>query len=169
MPDNEQNLKSLVQRVSLLEARVTELESRFASPEEPTGKIKPKQTEVNPPAISIKLLSKTFHRADYNAGDSGDRIELSFEFSNHLQKDIRAFIGTVVFKDLFDRDILRVGVSEEEGVRAGGTTVWRGGIEYNQFMNEHSRLLTVNNEDLQVSFILQQVIYRDGTREVFEE
>ena len=46
---------------------------------------------------------------------------------------------------------------------------WRGGIEYNQFMKEHSRLLTVNNEDLQISFILQQVIYRDGTREVFEE
>ena len=75
MPDNEQDLKSLAQRVSLLEARVTGLESRFASPEEPTGKIKPKQTEVNPPAISIKLLSKTFHRADYNAGDSGDRME----------------------------------------------------------------------------------------------
>jgi hypothetical protein len=166
MSDSQQNL-NISERLALLEAKVAELESRLSNIPQPRARVELDLAESRSNILSVKLINKGFHKYNYEAGDSGDRIELHFQFSNNSSKDIRAFTGVVVFCDLFDRDILKVNLTDEGGIKAGGTTIWQGGIEYNQFMEEHNRLLTIDQEDLQVSFILQQVIYKDGTREKF--
>ena len=59
--------------------------------------------------------------------------------------------------------------TDETGIRAGGTNQWKGGMEYNQFAEEHRRLLNIGKTDLIVEFVLNQIVYADGTREAFNE
>src|SRR5262245_51111680 len=119
MSENSLQQTSLESRVSLLEAKIKELELRLSQVENPTAtvipSVPPKSANVQDKRISITLLNKNFHQADYNVGDSGDRIDFSFQFTNHLSKDIRAFTGEVVFKDLFQRVIIRIAITDESG------------------------------------------------------
>lgn len=173
MSEHSLQARSLENRVSLLEAKVRELELRLSRIENPAATATPSAPpeSISPPnkQMSITLLNKNFHQADYSAGDSGDRIDFVFQFTNHLGKDIRAFTGVVIFKDLFERIILRMGITDERGIRSGGTSQWKGGMEYNQFEEQSTRLLKIEKNDLIVEFLLKQVIYSDGTREGFNE
>ncbi len=172
MLNNPQQKPPLENRVDFLEAKIKELELRLSRIEQSATKVltAPRQSvNVQNNKISINLLDKKFHTADYNAGDSGDRIDFAFEFTNHLEKDVRAFNGSVIFKDLFERSILKMGMTDERGIRSNATSQWIGGIKYNQFKDEHNRLLSVEKNDLITEFILEKVIYVDGTRESFSE
>lgn len=173
MSDNSQQTTSLENRIGFLEAKVKELELRLSQIENQASTLSPSSlpasTHVPNKSISITLLSKNFHPANYNAGDAGDRIDFTFQFTNHLKKDIRAFMGVIVFKDLFEKIILKMGFTDESGIRANSPSEWKGGMEYNQFTDEHRRLLNVAKNDLIVEFVLNQVIYADGTREAFNE
>lgn len=172
MLNNPQQKPPLENRVDFLETKIKELELRLSRIEQPATKVAtaPRQSgNAQSKKISINLLDKKFHKADFNAGDSGDRINFAFEFTNHLEKDIRAFTGVVIFKDLFERAILKMGMTDEQGIRSNVTNQWRGGIEYNQFKDEHNRLLSIEKNDLITEFILEKVIYVDGTRESFSE
>ena len=173
MSENSQQITSLENRISFLEAKVKELELRLSQIESPTPAVSPSSppnpTNALNKLVSITLISKNFHQADYNAGDSGDRINFTFQFANHLKKDIRAFTGVIVFKDLFEKVILKMGFTDESGIRANSPSEWKGGMEYNQFTDEHRRLLNIARSDLIVEFVLNQVIYTDGTREAFNE
>ena len=164
---------SLENRVSFLEDKIKELELRLSRLEDPVAAINPnmppQSSSVPNKHLSITLLNKNFHQAEYGIGDSGDRIDFTFQFTNHLGKDIHAFTGIVLFKDLFERVILRMGLTDESGLRSGGTNHWKGGVEYNQFREEHNRLLNIGKNDLIVEFLLERVIYTDGMREAFNE
>ena len=55
-------------------------------------------------------------------GDAGDRIDFVFRFTSRLKKDVRAFSGAVVFKDLFgDVNLAQVMEhgAETEGLQQG--------------------------------------------------
>ena len=162
-----QDGKSIEARLASLELKVKEIEQRLMKLEEPIGKKESERVQVSKSPMSVKLVSKLFHVADYMSGDSGDRIDFEFVFTNHLKKDVRAFTGALVFKDLFDRDIMRVNLTDESGVKTGGTVNWQGGIDFNQFLDPHQRLRSIDKKDLSVEFILNKVIYADGTRESF--
>jgi hypothetical protein len=150
-------------RVASLEQRVADLEARAGR--SPGGSALPTPLPA-PPAespISVSMVSKRYHRADYLAGDGDDRIDFELLFRSRLPKDVRAFTGSVVFKDLFDEHIPSVNLTYEDGIRAGGTARWRGGIAFNQFLPAHQRLLAIEPRDTQVSFKLDAVIYADGS------
>lgn len=157
----EDRVKDLERRVSELEAKLNEL----TTPKSGTA-VRAGESVVAQP-IALRLTDKTFRAANYQAGTYEDRIALAFEFTNNLQKEIRAFTGTVVFMDLFDREILRVNLTIEQRVEAGGNGTWEGGIDYNQFMDEHNRLRVIEGADLVVGFELKMVMYSDGTREKY--
>jgi hypothetical protein len=177
MSDELQPPKSLEGRVSFLETELLALKDRLAkldgsqqeSPNLQTVSPSaiPTKAENKPSPISVSMVSKNFHKANLMAGDAGDRIDFTFLFKSLLEKDVRAFKGAVVIKDLFDQDILRVTLMHETGLSAKGTTLWKGGIKYNQFIATHQRLLTVEQIDITVSFVCESIIYADGTRESF--
>jgi hypothetical protein len=176
MSEEFQYSKSLEERVSLLEIELKTLKECFlnlvASKQESLDFQIKQQTAVSenqkkPSPISVTLVNKTFHNANYNLGDAGDRIDFTFVFQSHIDKDVRAFKGVVIIKDLFEQDILRVTLTHETDLKAKGTAVWEGGIQYNQFMETHQRLLTVKQSDILVSFDCESIIYRDGARESF--
>jgi hypothetical protein len=111
-----------------------------------------------PSPVAISFGSKRHHTANFLAGDSGDRIDLELLFRNDTEKPIRAFKGIVEFRDLFDDLILTVNLTFEGGIRPRATTTWRGGIEYNQFIAGHTRLLTISPQDLRTSLVVESVI-----------
>lgn len=171
---DEVNESSLEKRVALLEASLLTLTARMSNVESALATTSNVQTVVpdpvprpehKPSPISVTLARKTFHEADFRAGDAGNRIDFIFQFHSHLDKDVRAFKGAVIIKDLFDADILKVNLLCETGLPAGGTAVWKGGIQHNQFIATHQRLRTVEQKDMAVSFTCDSLIYLDGTRE----
>ena len=97
MSENSLQTTSLEDRVGFLEAKVKELELRISRIENPAATVtpsaQPETVNDRNKQISITLLNKNFHQADYSTGDSGDRIDFSFQFDNHLSKEIRAFTG----------------------------------------------------------------------------
>lgn len=179
--ESSQELISVENRLSVLENRFRGLELRLSQLESNGGVASNELTQtsntnepiqpstVSTGRISVDLLSKKFREANLLAGDAGDSIDLTLQFTNHLSKDVRAFTGSIVFKDLFDKDILNVELTDESGVRSGKTSIWKGGINYNQFLENHSRLLSIKESDVIIELILERVIYKDGTREVFSQ
>ncbi len=137
-----------------------------SSPQTLGPTIVPPKSESRPSPISVTLVHKAFHKANYSVGDAGDRIDFIFRFQSLLEKDVRAFKGDVLFKDLFDQPILSVTLTYEKGLLKKGTAEWQGGIQFNQFNDSHQRLLTVDPSDMTVSFICESLIYADGTREL---
>jgi hypothetical protein len=130
--------KSLEERVALLETKLKEIENQLsgpATPQQPTPTIEALDistanatVKAQSPKISVTLVSKSFHQMNIIAGDVGPRIDFTLVFHSHFEKDLRAFKGAMVIKDLFDEDIMRVALTHEAGVPANGTAEWNGGI-----------------------------------------
>ena len=160
-------INELEQRVAVLEAALTRLLPPLSAEDLESIQLPPEAEELpaSDPArpIQISLTSKGFASGQY--GD--DRITLAFSFASGLAKDVRAFTGVVVLQDLFERDIMRVNLTVEDPLPARGTVSWEGGIDYNQFMDPHRRLRTVDQADLVLKFELAGVIFTDGTRQSF--
>lgn len=117
-----------------------------------------KKAEEQP--LSIALLKKDIEKAGYI-----DVIAFKIEITNNLDKDIKAFIGTVIFYDLFEREIMPVTITYEDGVAKGGKAIWEGSIDYNQFMDTHQRLASVAFENLSITSEIEQVIFADGSKQ----
>lgn len=173
-PDNTEIIRRIAERLVQLEKRMEVLEKTLSNTEKSDEIAHSRETKIESkekesPLISIELVKKNYHKATYTAVDSGDRIDFVFRFTNHLMKDIRAFTGAVFFRDLFERNILRVDLTNEQMVQPKGSIDWRGGIEFNQFDSDHQRLLTVDQKDLSVDFVVQHIIFADGSRQSFGE
>lgn len=112
--------------------------------------------------LSISLLKKSLKTVGYR-----DVITFDLEIKNNLDKDVKAFMGTVTFYDLFDREIMPVTITYEDGVTAGATAKWEGSIDYNQFMDTHQRLAAIEFENVSVTSEIEQVIFTDGTKESY--
>ncbi|HEY6330645.1 MAG TPA: hypothetical protein VI756_15010 [Blastocatellia bacterium] len=175
MSDDRLEPKSIEERLASLESRMLQVEMLVngrshgqpgQGPDERTS-----ADAIKPPAatcpITVTMNSKRYHQADFRGGDVANRIDFVFVFASSLKKDARAFKGAVLIKDLFGQDIIRVTLTHETGLRAGGSVEWQGGIKYNKFLSNHQRLMTVQQTDLTISFELESVIYTDGTRESF--
>jgi hypothetical protein len=168
---------SVAARLKFLEDQFCDMESRLAalegqkqnSPENNQLPVvqAPIANDEKTSSISVSLIRKSFHKANIMAGDAGDRIDFALNFKSNIDKDLRAFKGAIVIKDLFDEVVLRVTLMQETGLAAGGTSLWEGGIQYNQFLPNHQRLLGLDTNDAGVSFEVENLIYSDGTRESF--
>jgi len=185
------NLKPAVEAQRLRQARADqqrkEQEQRLAAQKAAEEERKRKQDEAKAAAIkrqqkeeeqrqreaklgiTIALVQKEFREGNFDSGDIRDKIIISFTFTNHLAKEVSAFTGTVVFADLFDREIKRVGITVEDAVKSGHSVHWDGEMNYNQFMDDDRRLRSVERQNLKVSFKLEAVIYKDGTNQKFAE
>ena len=157
-------------RLSTIERRLDAIEKRLAALERaPKGVPVRKPRAVKNTPITVKLLRKWFHKGDLVRGDAGDQLDFKLQFTSRLGKDVRAFMGAVVFKDLFGEMILSVSLKYTDGLTAKGTAVWEGGIEYKQFKDEHRTLRAAKQKDMVVTFEISKLIYSDGTRETFTQ
>lgn len=118
------------------------------------------EKKVGEQPLLVTLLDKRMETVGYS-----DVISLDLEIKNNLDRDVKAFIGTVTFYDLFDREIMPVTITYEDGVAAGGTATWEGSIDYNQFMDTHQRLGAIELENVSMVSEIEQVVFSDGTKQ----
>jgi len=156
-------------RLMKIESRLAEIERRMSKLERPRQPIASRSARRPPSPLSVRLVKKEFREADLLAGDTNDRLLFSLVFGNGFEKDVRAFTGVVVFKDLFDQEILRIYVTDAEGVKARQQVQWDGWVNYHDFNESHRRLRNISPEDTSVDFLLEKIVYKDGTRAAYLE
>lgn len=138
----------------------SELGNAFNGSSDTTETKTEKKKGIQEQPLSITLLNKGLKKVNYS-----DVITLDLEIKNALNKDVKAFIGTVTFYDLFDREIMPVTITYEDGVKAGGTATWEGSIDYNQFMDTHQRLGAIEFENVSMVSEINQIVFSDGTKQ----
>jgi len=162
--------KSIEARIEALETRVKELEERIEGSARPGRAAKagrPRAVDESP--IAVHLAGKNFLEGDLLTGQVGDRLAIDLDFTSRLDKPVRAFNGIVVFRDLFDQEVLRAGVTCAEELKPHQSINWRGLLGYQPFDEKHRRLRNLGVKDLKADFVLERLIYADGSHGVFAE
>ena len=108
--------------------------------------------------LTVALYDKGYYKADYD-----DYLTYGIAFENKGTKDIRAIKGTLVIADLFDTPIKELSIVQDEGVMAGKTFKNSYTTDYNQFMEEDSRLRSKELKDVKVVWTPEKIIFSDGT------
>ncbi|MCM4161276.1 hypothetical protein FHG64_06385 [Antarcticibacterium flavum] len=114
-----------------------------------------------------QLLGSVLTVAMYNKGYDKRRYQeyltYSLAFENTSDKDIRAFKGSLVINDLFDTEIKSINLTVDDPIIAGETYRGTYTTDYNQFMDEDSRLRSKKMEDLKVVWTPEKIIFTDGS------
>ena len=115
-------------------------------------------------ALALSVAEKGFIPSDPSANRYQDLITIKCSYSNGSEKDIRAFTGSVVFQDLFGKEIFRANITISDPIGAGQQSTWAGTIKYNQFVEAHQRLRNTDLKDLTVVWVPASILFADGTR-----
>ena len=112
-------------------------------------------------AIRFAVLEKRFMPADPDSNEYQARIILKCSYENVSARDIRAFTGTVIFQDLFGREIHRVSVTISDPVKAGQQATWDGVANYNQFIEAQQRFRAAELRDMKVVWAPISIMFSD--------
>jgi len=112
--------------------------------------------------VGLEITAKDFKQIDYR-----DYITMTFKFINNTDKDIKGVEGTITFYDIFDNKISETGLGYDEGIPANESSVWKSGMNYNEFMEENVKLKNTELENLKYKWEVKTIIYSDGTKETF--
>ncbi len=113
--------------------------------------------------LTVAMAEFTYHDADWSNGVT-DGFSVAFAFQNKGARDLAGAKGAVRFADMFDDQIKLVGLSMDDGIPAGKTIMWKGQLDYNQFIDSDKRLRNTATEELKVSWVPRTYLFSDGTR-----
>jgi hypothetical protein len=114
--------------------------------------------------LSVTVYDKGFVESDVSAGRYGNYITIKVAMQNRGEKAIRAFRGTLIFKDLFGSEIYSSGLSHDEGLKLGERKTQGYEIEYNQFFREHKQLRNTALSNIRVEWKPKTILFYDGTK-----
>ena len=114
-------------------------------------------------AIALSVYDKDFLESNYRLNRYTDYITIKVSYENKSAKDIRAFQGVVVFRDLFGDLVYQSSLKISDPIRSGAKGKWNGSIDYNQFDDQLTRFRGMKLEDLKVEWRPTTVILSDGT------
>ncbi len=155
--------QTVEERLASLETRVAELEARVMTIEGGDREAVPTRTVVTSEfPITARVLDKRF-----NEGRIQNYLMFELEFQSTLQQPVIAFTGVVIFRDLGDRELLRLNITSNEQLDAGEAVSWFGGIAYDPERDGHVRMRDIPQEGLRLHFDLDAVTYANGIRETF--
>jgi hypothetical protein len=121
-----------------------------------------------PMPVEVVLVSKGFKNKNIQAGEFQDYITFDLKLINKTDRDIRAFDGTVIFRDLLDNRISSVKLVIDDPLGRDETRRWSGLIKYNQFDNNDQRLRDTSDANIKVAFSPRKVLFQDGTSQDYE-
>ena len=110
------------------------------------------------------MKSKKLSKGQYG----NDTINMIIVFKNETDKDISGVKGTAIFKDMFGDQIIGIGISYDEPIKAGQVKEWDGVVDYNQFKDSHEKLVVTDTNKIDFSFVPETIIFQDGTKVTVE-
>lgn len=114
--------------------------------------------------ILVAPYKKRFTKASIESGEFLDKILLSFTFENRSTKDIRAFQGTAIFKDLFGTKIRDIQLTIDEGIKAGHRVNWNGEVGYNEFIPAQRKFRDTDLKNMKYEWKPEAIIFADGSK-----
>lgn len=90
--------------------------------------------------LTTSLVRLRFVESNWQAGTYTDFFDIRVAFKNNTEKNIEGVKGTVVLKDIFGELIKSIDLSDDKGIEAGKTRIYRGSMDYNQFMDDDNKL-----------------------------
>ena len=109
-------------------------------------------------ALTVAVFEKGFYEADYE-----DYITFKLAFENKVDKEIRAFTGTIIFTDLFDKEIKSISITYDQPIAAKTTRKWSAQIDYNKFVDSDQRLASKKLADIKTIWKPEKILFSDGT------
>lgn len=120
--------------------------------------------------VTVALTDTKLLPKNYDVSRYSPVYQLTLVVENKSERDIRGVKGTIIFRDLFEDEILRSGLSLDKAVAAGEQkTIGGYGLEINQFMDDHAKLATTDYKDLKFEFVPEAIVFADGTTEKMPE
>ena len=110
--------------------------------------------------LSVALVSK--RNVDGEYGQKYVSLELAFE--NKTTKDIQGVKGVLKVNDIFGDPIESISFSYDKGVAAGKTSIYKGGVDINQFMDRDKKLWNTDLDKLKADFETSMILFKDGTQ-----
>jgi len=109
-------------------------------------------------ALTVAMYDKGYTKEDFQ-----DYLQYAIAFENKTDKDIRAIKGSLKITDLFDTEIKSINIVMDDGVPAKQTVKNVYTTEYNQFMDEDTRLAGKEMKDIKTIWTPEKIIFADGT------
>jgi hypothetical protein len=110
--------------------------------------------------ISTSLVSKD------NNNDFNDIIQMKFNIHNNSEKDIRAFKGDIIFKDVFGDVLKKYDIECDILIAAHQAIMYNAQIKYDQFLDSDIKLLNAEVSDIQFVFDPKFILFDDGSKMV---
>lgn len=109
-------------------------------------------------AVAVACYQKGYKTANYD-----DYITYAFAIQNKSEKGIRAIKGEIVFTDLFDDEISKLGFTYDQPIGSNSTVKWNATSEYNQFKESDRSLKNKELKDIKVIWKPEKIIFEDGS------
>lgn len=115
-------------------------------------------------ALSVGLVSKGFHEADYMNQEYQSKILITFVLKNLTKKGIRSIKGMTHFENSVGDDIRAVSFVYEDGLGPNETATYDGTLDFNQFDQSAVRLREADLRNVHLRWEPQVIIFQDGSR-----
>lgn len=115
-------------------------------------------------AVEAVLLTLKFNPADAHAQRYSGSFDIAVGFKNKTDKEISGVKGVITFKDMFDEPIKMVRLSNDQPIPANGKALYRGSIDYNQFMDEDKKLRSLDAKKVKFEWAPEVYIFNDGSK-----
>lgn len=115
-------------------------------------------------ALTVALTKLEWYPADYRNRIISDGFNIEVGMENKTGVEITAVKGSLRLADSFDDEIKTLNFSSDVTIPPGEAVTWKGGIDYNQFMNEDQKLKSTAFNKLKVTWHPAAYIFADGSK-----
>lgn len=109
------------------------------------------------------VLTVAMYDKGYTKEDFQEYLKYAIAFENKSNKDIKAVKGYLIIYDLFDTEIKRINLVEDDMIPAHQILKKIYTTEYNEFMDEDKQLMGKEMKDIKVVWIPEKILFEDGS------
>lgn len=115
--------------------------------------------------VTIDVIDKSNLAEDIYNGRYSPEVLFDFNIFNKSSKSIKGIEGVLVVSDLFGDEIIRINCNfTGKNIPSQASAQYEDlSIEINEFMDTHVSLYNENFGDLNFEYIIETIVYTDGT------
>lgn len=148
---------------TMIEAKARDEQEKAAKQEQAKRAQEDALAKMNS-AVDAVLLTFKFVPADAGAKRYSDSFDIAIGFRNKTDKEISGVKGVVILKDMFGEIIKAVRLSNDQPVPAKGKSIYRGSIDYNQFIDSDKKLRSIDHKKMKFEWTPEIYVFDDGSK-----